>query len=1342
MTGMASSFARPCRRSRTRVHSAGVRSDFQLRRWISVALAALFLLSGTITGLAQSPAPPEILRDFDQDGRMDRLLQSSASSVIQSRQPDTGEWVDADFQLPEGVVTADANGADAGLRFVDLNGDGFDDLLLSNEERVAIHLWSKNVQPHLGWTKGWTQFVRDGSRSASKNEPPSLVGAGVSVAGSDLLIRRPPAGTRPEGITRIPLRSLIAFDAAPPLSPEEALKSFRVRAGFRIELVAAEPVVVDPVHFDWSADGRLWVVEMRDYPTGMDGRGKPGGVVKLLEDSDGDGRFDKAIPFLESLAFPTSLMPWRDGLLIAAAPDIFFAADTDGDGKADRREALLTGFSPGNQQHRVNGFVLGFDGWIHTANGDSGGKVRSVMTGEIIDIRGRDFRFKPDTGELETLSAQTQYGRRRDDWGNWFGNNNPTWLWHVTLPEHYLRRNPKLAVRSVRQVLANYDDSTRVFPISPALVRPNQPWSLNHVTSACSPTPYRDTLFGSGFDGSVFISEPVHNAIHREVLQPAGATFISHRAPGEEKSEFLASTDNWFRPTTTKVGPDGALYVLDWVSGWGSPLKGRIYRVTPPAPPGDAETKLISETRRLLAEGMGSRKDGELLELLGHPNRNVRLEAQWELAGRGRGSFDGLKNIAFTEAGTLPRLHAIWAVGQMARKIPINVGGDDFSDELFSLIPLMDDADPDVRLRAAELMADTALGNANLPLLALLADSDPRVQAQALVSHGKTVAAKGRRYALSPAEKAKNWLKDRLPKVGRQVSRLVNLELEFTFHPGGQTVSELVRTNQSTDPYFAWAATSYFRDLEIGESGWPSYRGVSHWPMLAATNEPASVNVAWVHALRRQTNAALAGFLTNRHPAVVLEAARAINDVPIPAALPALAAMLGREDLESEVREAPAAPRSPAEQILRRALNAHYRLGGPTNAQALVNYALRTNAPAALRAEALFLLSQWEVKSFATDAPKIARLEGQGSSPIINPENYPQWFNRVNGLWQPLDERDAAPAQSALAEAGGRLLADPIEEVRVAAIRSVAALRIPGVDASLFEIARAADDPVTVRSEALAALGAIKAPQLGEAVKLALADGNGRLRVAALEWIGQVDADPLIPELDRLLKDSSDRSAKQAILKALGRTQSEQGIAVLARELGRLQTDDFPAELRLDLIEAARRSASASLRTEFERYEANLPKDDPLAVHRVLLEGGDAARGRELFFHHPGAQCLRCHKVGNDGGIVGPDLGGIGRRQSREQLLEAILFPNAAIAAGFENVTLTLRDGRSHAGTVVREDEGKLIVNSPEEGGEIELSRADIESRVRGLSAMPEGIGDLLSRHEIRDLIEYLSSLK
>ena len=145
----------------------------------------------------------------------------------------------------------------------------------------------------------------------------------------------------------------------------------------------------------------------------------------------------------------------------------------------------------------MNGFEWGLDGWLYGANGDSGGKVKGIS------ISGRDFRFLPDGSAFEADSGQSQYGRRRDDWSNWFGNNNPTWQWHVTLPEHYLRRNPQLAVKSVRHVLANYEDSTRVFPASAAMVRPNQPWSLNHVTSGCSPTPYRDDLFGPAFATSV-----------------------------------------------------------------------------------------------------------------------------------------------------------------------------------------------------------------------------------------------------------------------------------------------------------------------------------------------------------------------------------------------------------------------------------------------------------------------------------------------------------------------------------------------------------------------------------------------------------------------------------------------------------------------------------------------------------------------------------------------------------------------------------------------------------------------------------------------------------------------
>src|SRR5262249_38013418 len=142
-------------------------------------------------------------------------------------------------------------------------------------------------------------------------------------------------------------------------SADASLKAIRVRPGFKVELTAGEPLVLDPIGFEWGADGRLWVVEMGDYPLGVDGKGKPGGVVRTLEDKDNDGRYDKATVFLDGLGFPSGLMPWRNGVLVACAPDIVYAEDRDGDGKADYREVLFTGFNPGNQQHRLNGFELG-----------------------------------------------------------------------------------------------------------------------------------------------------------------------------------------------------------------------------------------------------------------------------------------------------------------------------------------------------------------------------------------------------------------------------------------------------------------------------------------------------------------------------------------------------------------------------------------------------------------------------------------------------------------------------------------------------------------------------------------------------------------------------------------------------------------------------------------------------------------------------------------------------------------------------------------------------------------------------------------------------------------------
>jgi len=663
--------------------------------------------------------------DFDHDGNAERIVTRDGKPHIESYDPKSKSWKDADFQLPSKIPAVDP------LKFIDLNGDGFEDLLYSDKIRYHVALWSTSVKPNLGWTKGWSQLVRSGEKTGAENEPPPLLGADVKIDDGVLLVTSPG-----EHEIRIPLKSLLAFDIPPPLSPEDALKTFQVPEGFQIELVAAEPQIVDPAGFQWGADGRLWVVEIRDYPSGIDGKGKPGGVVKVLEDRDADGRYESATVFLDDIPFPTGVFPWKNGVLISAAPEILYAEDTDGDGRADKTEVLLTGFSPGNQQHRVNGFEWGLDGWIHAANGDSGGLVKSEKTGTIINISGRDVRFRPDTGEIETVSSQSQFGRRRDDFGNWFGNNNPTWLWHIGLPEHYLSRNPKLAVKSPKRVLANYENPTRVFPASAPAQRPNQPWSLNHVTSACSPTPYRDDLFGADFTSSVFISEPVHNCVHREVLETDGSGFKSHRAKGEQASEFLASTDPWFRPTTTQTGPDGALYVADFYRftiehpEWISPEtqarldlragqdKGRLYRISPKKSPRRPIPVLSKMTTRQVVDSLDS------------PNGWQRDTAQRLLFERGIDANSTTQLESLLSLRHLPqvRVQALATLGMLVKLHPS------------SLLPPLTDPHPGVRieaLRQSEPFAQAENDSLFAAVSVLADDSDPRVRLQTAFTLGE-----------------------------------------------------------------------------------------------------------------------------------------------------------------------------------------------------------------------------------------------------------------------------------------------------------------------------------------------------------------------------------------------------------------------------------------------------------------------------------------------------------------------------------------------------------------------------------------------------------------------------
>ncbi|MDR3621278.1 MAG: neutral/alkaline non-lysosomal ceramidase N-terminal domain-containing protein [Paludisphaera borealis] len=546
-----------------------------------------------------------------------------------------------------------------------------------------------------------------------------------------------------------PTKKAEADEEHPPaLTPEESRKAFRTKPGLKVELVASEPLIESPIAIDFGADGRLWVCEMRDYPAGMDGRYKPGGAIKVLEDRDHDGRYDTAVTFLDGLPFPTGVMCWRKGVLICAAPEIIYAEDTDGDGKADVRRTLYKGFSTENYQARVNGLSYGIDNWVYGANGLIGGAIHGQADGREVDIGGRDFRFRPDSGVFEPASGLTQQGRIHDDWGNQFGGDSGSLIRHYPLSDHDVSRNLRV-VAPVPGAFHSLDaDPGRLFPASRTLARFNDPNQANRVTSACGPGIYRDSLLGPEYTGDAFTCESVHNVVRRNVMRPDGVTFTGRRADDEQQSEFLASTDSWHRPVQVRTGPDGALWVVDMYRfviehpRWISPErlatldvragadKGRIYRVVPEGRPLRPVPNLDALATPDLALAIES------------PNGTLRDNVQRVLVHRGD----------HAAALTLARLVRESKLPECRVQALAALDGLEALDDA-TIAKALADAHPGVRRQAVRLSESRLARNADLGrvVLALAADPEITVRFQVALSLGEWPAPEAGRALASIA---------------------------------------------------------------------------------------------------------------------------------------------------------------------------------------------------------------------------------------------------------------------------------------------------------------------------------------------------------------------------------------------------------------------------------------------------------------------------------------------------------------------------------------------------------------------------------------------------------------
>ena len=529
----------------------------------------------------------------------------------------------------------------------------------------------------------------------------------------------------------------------PPYTPAQSMALLEIEPGLRVELVASEPDVQSPVAMDIDEDGRLFVVEMPGYPLDV----SPTGRVVLLEDSNADGTLDKRTIFADNLRLPSGIMRHKRGVLVTSPPDLLYFEDVNGDGRADVREVVLTGFARTNPQHAVNHPVYGLDNWIYLAHsggsqpviyadlfGDQGKDLTFPGRPEVkgLDSRGRGVRLKPDAFLVEGLSSRTQYGNAFDVYGRFFAHNNSIHQRHEVLAARYAERNPHLLLPTAMAEISDHGNNN-ILPITHGarfdlLTEPGQ------FTSACGLTVYTGGAFPDGYEGTTLVAEPVHNLVHRDVLTPKGATFTASRARADK--EFLASRDAWFRPVNFSIGPDGALYVIDyyrpyiehpeWASSdlQKSPEvlstgkdRGRIYRI-------------VSATTRPGAKApaprLGSATDDDLVQALAHTNSWWRRTAQRLLVSKGRrDAVPALERLAQTRPTALGRLHALWTLEGL--------------DRLPAALVRQALTDPDAGIREnAIILAERSLKDPATidALLGLVDDPDPRVRFQLLATLG------------------------------------------------------------------------------------------------------------------------------------------------------------------------------------------------------------------------------------------------------------------------------------------------------------------------------------------------------------------------------------------------------------------------------------------------------------------------------------------------------------------------------------------------------------------------------------------------------------------------------
>lgn len=529
------------------------------------------------------------------------------------------------------------------------------------------------------------------------------------------------------------------------LSPEESMKQFQLREEFGIEPFTSEPHVLAPVDMVFDGQGNIYVVEMGDYPYDA----QPGnfkGRIRLLRDTNNDGKIDESHVFADNLPSATSVMPWKGGLIVTAAPDILYLKDTNGDFKADSREVLFTGFFAKNSEAQITSLRLGVDNWIYANNSGQAGKVTSKLKtgGPEVNMAGGDFRFRLDRGQYENESGTGQFGLGLNDVGHRFISQNTIHLRQVVIPHRYIRRHNYMPSYRAEHNISDHDlimfqksqtpywrqeRTDRRQKKYDSLGTGAKEYARDHFTGASGGTFFGGDGFPEGYYGSIFTGEVAGNLVHRDVITtvPGSPVYLGARDAKEKDREFLASTDTWFRPANFTTGPDGYLYVIDMYAqhietpvsipsdltaemDYSTNLKyGRIWRIFPKN----------GAKRPVQIPNLLTKSSAELIDLLSHPNQWWRQTAQRILLEReDKATIPVLKKNVKEGKSALGRLHSLYALDALnaleAEQVKLALSDADarvrehavilaerYPQYLSNVVTLVNDSSPHVAFQAA-----------------------------------------------------------------------------------------------------------------------------------------------------------------------------------------------------------------------------------------------------------------------------------------------------------------------------------------------------------------------------------------------------------------------------------------------------------------------------------------------------------------------------------------------------------------------------------------------------------------------------------------------------------------